>query len=202
MKLSDRGQRHETPHRARTLRRGTARSARPALREGGTPCWAPWTSAQTPGPATLPSPATGHPALRETRAFLRDVHRPRIDREQVAADWTLMYHWLRHDHDMVAAGAASQRRTSVPRPRRPRIVELQREVGVEGRTFQVLPNELAFWVRYAWTKRRPVLRSATRFAARHHPASPRRRRRRADAAGRGRARGHRHGRTRCRRRRW
>ncbi len=121
---------------------------------------APWTSAQTPGPATLPSPSTGHPALRSTRAFLNDVRRPRIDPEQVAADWTLMYHWLRHDPEMAAACGFTHVDLTAS-AEATRIVALQREIGIGGSTFEVLPNELTFWVRYAWT-------SADRCSGRQH----------------------------------
>ena len=62
---------------------------------------APWTSAR-PRAGNPFVAGDGRRSLRQTRAFLRDST-AQIDRGQVAADSTLMHHWLRHDHDMVAA---------------------------------------------------------------------------------------------------
>src|SRR4051812_30028478 len=83
--------------------------------------------------------------FRSTRAFAHDTDRPPIDADHVAAEWSLMYHWLTRDEEMASAcgfGPAELGDSA----RRARIAELRREVGPRGRTFAVLPHELQFWV--------------------------------------------------------
>jgi nitric oxide synthase oxygenase domain/subunit len=101
-----------------------------------------------------------HEVFRRSRAFLHDVTRPPIDRDRVAAEWSLMYHWLRHDPDMARVCGFAERELS-PRAEAARVDDLQREVGLWGRTFTVLPAEMQFWVRCSWI-------SADRCSGRQH----------------------------------
>jgi nitric oxide synthase oxygenase domain/subunit len=110
-------------------------------------------------PTAAGAPAT-HEVFRRSRAFLHDVTRPPIDRDRVAAEWSLMYHWLRHDPDMArVCGFGDADLTA--RAEAARIDDLQREVGLWGRTFAVLPAEMQFWVRCSWI-------SADRCSGRQH----------------------------------
>jgi nitric oxide synthase oxygenase domain/subunit len=114
-------------------------------------------AARDAGPAR---PAAPHPVFRSTRALLHDVQRSRIDADRVAAEWALMYRWLRHDEEMTAVcGFTPADVTTTAEARR--IGLLRREIGMSGRTFTVLPQEMQFWVRFSWT-------AADRCSGRQH----------------------------------
>jgi nitric oxide synthase oxygenase domain/subunit len=100
------------------------------------------------------------PVFRPTRAYLHDIQRPRIDAEHVAAEWSLMYHWLTRDEEMAqVCGFTAGDLSGAARVAR--MDELCRQVGPHGRTFTVLPRELEFWVRFSWI-------SADRCSGRQH----------------------------------
>jgi nitric oxide synthase oxygenase domain/subunit len=105
-------------------------------------------------------PALHHPVFRATEAFLHDTRRPAIDPDRAAADWALMYEFLRRDPELAGVcgfGVADLSSTAQER----RIRQLRRQIGPRGRTFTVLPHEMQFWVRYAWI-------SADRCSGRQH----------------------------------
>jgi len=115
------------------------RAAPPPVFEAGAP-----TVAMRSGRGPVP----GHPLFRPTTAFEHDTQRPAIDPARVAEDWHLMYAWLDRDPEMAAVcGFTPADLSSTARHRR--IGDLIAEVG-PGRTFEVLPAEMQFWVRYAW----------------------------------------------------
>ncbi len=98
-------------------------------------------------------------AFRTTRALTHDVDRDRLSADRVAAEWALMYDWLRRDDEMAAVcgfGPADLE----PAAEQRRIADLRREVG-PGRTFELRAAELQFWVRFAWI-------SADRCSGRQH----------------------------------
>jgi nitric oxide synthase oxygenase domain/subunit len=88
-------------------------------------------------------------AFRATRAFAHDVDRPLIDPDRVDADWVLMYDWLRRDDEMASVCGFTAADLD-PGAQTRRVAGLRREVGPQGRTFDLHPAELEFWVRYAW----------------------------------------------------
>lgn len=94
-----------------------------------------------------PEPAE-HQLFRATTAFGHDTRRPPIDVERVVGDWMLMHDWLDREPELAAVCGFSTDDLGQAARRR-RIADLVAEVG-PGRTFEVLPAEMQFWVRYAW----------------------------------------------------
>ncbi|HVM67254.1 MAG TPA: nitric oxide synthase oxygenase, partial [Acidimicrobiales bacterium] len=104
-------------------------------------------SGQTVVDAPVHGPSNS--VFRSNRALLHDTLRAKIRPDHVAAEWAMMYHWLRHDEEL-AAVCGFARADLTQSAEAARTAQLRREIGHDGRTFTVLQPEMHFWVRFSW----------------------------------------------------